>query len=68
MFPEVFMGGFVLFAGGVFSIRVAEGGRATPTGEGVVGRELAPGLDRVSLEGAGIAALGLVMMLASTAL
>ena len=67
MFIEIFAGGLVLFAGGVFSIRAAERtehvGTAATEGDH---REVSPGIDHVSVEGAGVALLGLVMMLAST--
>jgi len=69
MLPEIFAGGLVLFAGGVFSIRAAERTEhvgSAPAEE--IGSEVSPGIDHVSVEGAGIALLGLVMMLASTAL
>ncbi len=69
MFPEIFAGGLVLFAGGVFSIRAAE--RTERVGTAPADRTeqvVSPGIDHVSVEGAGIALLGLVMMLAATAL
>jgi len=66
---EIFAGGLVLFAGGVFSIRTADRTEQVGTAPAEDYREsISPGIDHVSVEGAGIALLGLVMMLAATAL
>jgi len=62
-------GGFVLFVGGVFSIRAAD--RTDQVGETPVDdhrRQVAPGIDHVTVEGAVVGALGLVLLLVGTAL
>jgi hypothetical protein len=53
----------------VFSIRTADRTEQVGTAPAEDYREsISPGIDHVSVEGAGIALLGLVMMLAATAL
>lgn len=69
MIAPAFAGGLIMFAGGVFSIRAAD--RTDQVGTNPVDdsrSQVSPGIDHVSVEGAGLGLLGLVLMLAATAL
>jgi len=69
MLTPAFAGGLIMFAGGGFSIRAAD--RTDQVGTNPVDGtrpQVAPGIDHVSVEGAGLGLLGLVLMLAATML